>query len=76
MEFYYIDRRNPLSPEEAKAFSFSTFGNGQAAIGTSENIDDNIVAAEALFNRIKHLQEKLGKITNFKKGWQRLFYQE
>ena len=76
LEFYYLDRRNRLSPKEMRDFYISTFGNGHTAITTSENDDDNIVAAGKLFDRIKRLQEKLDKVNNYKKGWYKLFYQE
>ena len=76
LEFYYLDRRNRLSDKEMRSFKYSRFGNGEKQIFTSEDKDDNIMAAGQLYERIVKIQNKISKETNFTRGWYGLFYQE
>lgn len=76
LEFYFLDRRNRLSAKEIRNFKYSSFGNGQKQIFTSEDKDDNIMAAGEMYERIVKIQEKISEETNFTRGWYGLFYQE
>lgn len=74
--FYFLDKRERMKDKELRSIRNSRFGNGWTQIVTSESIDDNIVAANALYERIKKIQEKIVSTTNYQKGWFNLFYME
>ena len=76
VEFYFLERRNRLTEREMRSFKVSRFGNGWKALFTSENISDNLLAADELFKRIKQIQAKIQSESNYRKDWYKLFYKE